>query len=171
MLYGSRRIPPLAKLESTFLESILPIQAIAHLTTLRPMGRDRLDGAFSRWIQALQAHHRMTLGWVKSIEHSPQRHIHAGLISVSPLDCAYAAALWRMIAAPRYAKAAIVAPYKDGLYGLGYVLKQLGGSNEESRFSDNIASFVQHGGRSHFRTNSAQRRQLRRIKRQLIQSL
>jgi hypothetical protein len=163
MPYASRRIPSLAKLESRFLESILPLQAIAHLTTLRPMNRDRLDSAFSRWIQALQAHHRMTLGWARSIEDAPQRHIHAALIAASPLDCAFAARRWRAMVSPRYADAAIVELYRSDLYGIGYVLKQLHNPAEEIQFSDNIAAYAQPGGKSRFPTNAAQRRQRRRI--------
>jgi hypothetical protein len=166
----SRTIPPLAKLESRFLEAILPVRAIVTLTTLRPMSRDGLDDAFSQWIQALQRHHRITLGWVRAIEDSPQRHIHAVLIAAIPLDCAHAAVLWQAMVARAYAEAAIVEPYKNGLCGIGYVLKRLGSSNEESRFSDNIAAFVQPSGKSRFPTNAAQRRQRRRIGTQFEQT-
>jgi hypothetical protein len=171
MSHVSRRIPPLAKLESCFLESLLPFQAIAHLTTLRPMSRERLDDAFSQWVQALRRHHRITLGWVRAIEDSPQRHIHAALIAAIPLDCAHAAAFWRGIVSPRYIEAAIVELYRDGLCGIGYVLKRLHNPAEQIQFSDNIAAFAQPGGKSHFRTNSAQRRQRRRIGEQLAQDV
>ncbi len=170
MLDASRRIPPLAKLESRFLESILPVRAFVTLTTRRRMALHRLDNAFCVWIRSLQAHNGVTLGWIRSTEETPQRHIHAALIAASPLDCAHAAVLWRMMVSPRYAEAAVVEPYKDGLYGLGYVLKQLGSSNEEIQFSDNIAAFAQHGGKSLFPTNAAQRRQRRRIGTQLTQA-
>jgi hypothetical protein len=169
MPHASRRIPPLAKLECRFLESILPVQAIATLTTLRPMSRERLDDAFSRWIQDLQAHHRMTLGWAKSIEDAPMRHIHAALIAATPLDCAFAAMRWQAMVAPRYADAARVAPYCPDIYGIGYVFKRYGSLMGEAQFSDNIAAFAQPGGKSHFRTNAAQRRQQRRIGAQLEQ--
>jgi hypothetical protein len=165
----NRTIPSLAKLESNFLESLLPFQAIAHLTTLRPMSRDRLNDAFSQWVQALQAHHRMTLGWVKSMEDAPQRHIHAALIATIPLDCTHAAALWQAMVAPRYTEAARVEPYRDGLCGIGYVLKRLDSPNEEPQFSDNIPAFAQPARKSRFPTNSAQRRQQRRIGAQLEQ--
>jgi hypothetical protein len=167
----SRTIPPLAKLESRFLESILPVRAIATLTTLRPMSRNRLDDAFSQWIQALQSHHRMTLGWVKSMEVAPKRHIHSVLIAAEALDCAHAAALWRTMVAPGYSDAAAVEPYRCGLCGIGYVLKQLHNPAEEIQFSDNIAAFARPGGKSRFPTNAAQRRQRRRIGKQFEQTL
>jgi hypothetical protein len=167
MSEASRRIPPLAKLESRFLESVLPVQAIAHLTTLRPMSRDRLDDAFSKWIQALQAHHRMTLGWAKSMEEAPQRHIHAALIAARPLDCAFAAIRWQAMVSPRYDDAAIVKPYRPDLYGIGYVFKQHGSPMGEAQFSDNIAAFATNAGKSLFPTNSAEERQRRRIRMQI----
>ncbi len=166
MSESSRRIPPLAKLESCFLESILPIQAIAHLTTLRRMRREDLDYAFSRWIRALSAHHRMTVGWIKSIEDAPQRHIHAVLIAPRRLDCSLATRTWQRLAAPRYSEAAIVHPYCPGIHGIGYVLKQNGFVTAESRFSDNIAYFAPTVRKSLFRSNSAERRQRRRIRNQ-----
>jgi hypothetical protein len=169
MSHVSRRIPPLAKLESCFLESLLPFQAIAHLTTLRPMSRNGLDDAFSRWIQALQAHHRMTLGWAKSIEDAPSPHIHAALIAATPLDCAFAAMRWQAMVSPRYADAARVEPYCPDIYGIGYVFKQGGSLMGEAQFSDNIAAFAKPGGKSRFPTNSAERRQRRRIVAQLEQ--
>jgi hypothetical protein len=167
MSEASRRIPQLAKLESCFLESILPFQAIAHLTTLRRLRREDLEYTFSRWIRALTAHHRMTLGWVKSIENTPQRHIHVVLIAPRSLDCSFATLTWQAIASPRYSEAAIVHPYRSGIFGIGYVLKRFDSPSADVQFSDNIAHFAAHAGKSLFRTNSAQRRQWRRIKKQL----
>ena len=165
---GTRRfIPLLARREGYFLESILPVRALATLTAPRQVARQRLDESFSEWIQRLQAHNRATLGWIKSSENTPQRHIHAALIAGLPLDCAHAASLWQAMVAPRYSEAAIVEPYQNGLCGLGYVLKRLDWLGEEPQFSDNILAFGPSSGKSQFRTTSAQRRQVRRIGTQL----
>jgi hypothetical protein len=161
----------MAAREGNFLETALPVRAIAHLTTPHPKPLFRLDGLFSSWIQGMQSHHRTTLAWIHSIENSPQRHIHAALIAAFPLDCDYAAHLWQAIAAPLYvAQSAIVEPYIKGLCGLGYILKRLGSSQDECRFSDNMTAFAPAGRNSRFPTNSAQRRQRRRIMVQLEQA-
>ena len=112
---GQRRIPRMAKAEGNFLEWNLPARAFATLTTLHRVAQYRLDEMFSAWILGVQAQHRMTLGWVRTIEIHPQPHIHAALIAVAPLDCTHAALLWRTMVAPRYPAAAIVEPYKDDL--------------------------------------------------------
>lgn len=166
-----RRIPIIARLEGNFLESKLPVRAFVTLTTRNRVAQYRLDESFSAWIRGLQAHNRMTLGWVGSIEHDPQRHIHAALIAAAPLDCAHAAALWQTMVAPRYSEAAVVKAYRNGLCGVGYVLKQLGNSKEEPQFSDHIQAFAPGSGKSLFRSTSAQRRQTRRIKAQKQQEV
>jgi hypothetical protein len=158
------RIPIVARIEGDFLESNLPARAFATLTTPGRISQYRLEESFSKWIQGIQAHNRLTLGWIKSIENGPQLHIHAALIAAAPVDCIHAAAFWQMIVAPRYSQAAIVEPYKNDLCGLGYVLKQLGNPKQEPQFSDQIRAFAPGCGKSAFRTNSAQRRQVRRIK-------
>lgn len=160
-------VPQHARLEGEFLEAALPFKAIAHLTTPMPMSEVTLRGVFFRWILQLQKHHRVTLGWVLSIETQPQRHIHAGLIASVPLNCEYAATLWREMIAVHSLEAAKVVPYKRGLGGLGYSLKRLGSADECIQFSENLAVFVPNGCKSRFRTSSAQRRQQRRIREQL----
>jgi hypothetical protein len=157
----------MAKVEGNFLESKLPARAFATLTTKSRMAQPQFDELFRVWIRGLQAHNRVTLGWVKSQESDPRRHIHVALVAAAPLDCGHAATLWQAMVAPRYSEAASVEPYTRGLCGLGYVLKRLGSPNEESQFSDNLHAFALGSGESLFRTNSAQRRQVRRIKVQL----
>lgn len=166
---GQRRIPPVPKAEGDFLESKLPIKAIATLTVPGCPSRFRLDSSFSEWIRALQAHNRETLGWIKSIESDPRRHMHAALIAASPLDCVHAAELWQTMIAPRYSEAAIVKLHRDGLYGIGYVLKLLDSTAEDIQFSDNITFFADGNRKSLFHTNSATKRQRRRIKAQFEQ--
>jgi hypothetical protein len=160
----SRRISPLAKMEGNFFEWNLPAKAFATLTTLHRVTPYRLDELFLAWIQGVQAQHRMTLGWIKTIEIGPQPHIHAALIAAAPLDCDDAALRWRAMVAPRFTKAAQVEPYVNNLCGLPYIVKRLGSSSEEPQLSDNILAFARGNGKSLFRTNSAQRRQVSRIK-------
>lgn len=160
----------MAKMEGNFLEWNLPARAFATLTTRNRVAQYRLNEFFAAWIRAVQAQHRMTLGWVKTIEIAPQPHIHAALIAAAPLDCTLAALLWQGMVAPRYSDAAIVEPYRDGLCGLGYVLKQLGSSTQEPQFSDNIRAFARGCGKSLFHTNSAQRRQICRIKAAVVRA-
>jgi hypothetical protein len=168
---GQRRIPRMAKAEGNFLEWNLPARAFATLTTLHRVAQYRLDEMFLAWIQGVQAQHRMTLGWVRTIEIHPQPHIHAALIATAPLDCALAALLWRTMVAPRYSDAARVEPYVNGVCGLPYVVKRLGSLTEEPQFSDNILAFAPGSGKSLFRTNSAQRRQVCRIKAAMVQAV
>lgn len=169
---GQRRIPPLARLEGDFLEFKLPVRAFATLTTPNRTSRHRLDQLFKKeWIPGIQAHNRATLGWIMSSENTPSWwHIHAALIAAVPLDYAHAALLWQTMVAPRYSEAARVYPYRDGLCGLGYVLKSINGRSEEIQMSDNITAFAQGSGKSYFRTTSAQRRQARRINAQILQA-
>jgi hypothetical protein len=157
-------------MEGNFLEWNLPARAFATLTTLHHVAQYRLDEMFLAWIRGVQAQHRLTLGWIKTIELVPQPHIHAALIAAAPLDCAHAALLWRTMAAPRYTQAARVEPYVNGLCGLPYVVKRLGSPTEEPQFSDNILAFAPGSGKSLFRTNSAQRRQVCRIKAAMTQA-
>ncbi len=72
---------------------------------------------------------------------------------------------------PRYPDAALVEPYRSGILGIGYVLKQNGFVTAESRFSDNIAYFAPTVRKSLFRSNSAERRQRRRIRNQTKREL
>jgi hypothetical protein len=162
---GGRRIPLSALIEGDFLESKLPVQAFATLTTSRRLARYRLDELFSRWIQGVQAHDGWTIGWIKAEEYAPQRHVHAALIAASPLDCAHAARLWKSIASPRYSRAAKIERYRKGICGLGYVLKTLGDSLEDAQFSPNLPAFAP-SLKPVFPANSAQKRQRRRIMQQ-----
>lgn len=165
------KIPPLAQLEGNFLESQLPVRAFGTLTVPFHMPQYALDESFSAWIGGLQAHSRITLGWIKSIENEPKRHIHAALIAAAPLDCVHAARLWRAMVAPRYSEAAMVVPYQPGLCGLGYAMKQLDSSSENIQFSGNILAFSCGDHESLFRTNAAQNRQQRRIRAQIEGSI
>jgi len=160
----------MAKMEGNFLERNLPARAFATLTTWNRVAQCRLDELFFEWIRGVQAHDRLTLGWIKTIEIGPQPHIHVVLIAIAPLDCVHAAALWRAMVAPRYSDAARVEPYRGDLCGLGYVLKRLGSPDVEPQFSDNIRAFVSGSAKSLFNTNSAQRRHVRRIKAVIVRA-
>ena len=133
---GKRKIPVATLTEGYFLELKLPVRAFATLTTPHRLSRDMLDESFSAWIRGVQAHNRVTIGWIKSQEDCPQRHLHAVLIAPLPLDCSQAVILWQNIAAPRYKQAARVEPYRRGLCGIGYVLKALDSSLEDAQFSN-----------------------------------
>lgn len=162
------RISPLAEMEGDFLERNLPLRAFATLTTLTMAPRHQLDASLHQWIRDLQKHHRATIGFIRSVETTPQNHIHVALVAAVPLDCQYAESLWQHMAAPRYKEAAVVKPYQHGLCGLAYVLKELGGPFEDIQFSNNLLAFAAGSGKSRFPTTSAQRRQTRRIKEQIM---
>ena len=163
---GPSRIPIIAQKECSFLESILPVQAFAHLTTVRRTGEDRLHAHFIEWTFRIQAHHRITLGWVRSIEAQPMPHVHTALVAAIPLDCECAAAFWQERIAPRFNDAARVEPYRLGLCGIGYILKQIGSHGDGIRYSENIRAFTREPSKSLFPTTPAQRRQQRRISEQ-----
>lgn len=164
------RIPELAKLEGDFLESLLPVRCFATLTIRRRISVDDLTSIFRQWILDIQQQHRVTVGWVQSIESFPKRHIHAALVAPIALDCDYAAQRWQQMAAPNYREAAKIEPYQNGLCGLGYVLKHLQCPANPIEFSDNISAFAHGAGTSLFPTTPSQRRQSRRIKAQLKQA-
>lgn len=162
-----RSLRALCRSEGAFLEYVLPIRAFATLTTLRQFSEARICGAFSEWISGLQRHSRLTLGWVRAIETRPRRHIHAALVAAEELDCDHAAISWRKLAAPRYADAAKVEPFRYGLYGLGYILKLMPQTDAGIQFSPNLSAFAHDGRESIFPTTPAERRHRRRIKAQM----
>ena len=157
----------LALCEGGFLETILPIRVFATLTAPRQLSQERLFYSFRVWVLQIQCHEKLTLGWVRSIETRPQRHIHGALVAAAPLDCDFAERVWRRIVAPKYADAARVEPYLKGCCGLGYILKTLDTPYEGAEFSPNLSAFALNNPATHFRTNLAQRRQRRRIDAQL----
>ena len=161
-----RYIPNVALCEGKFLETKLPLRAFATLTLPYHVSPMTLDDRFSRWVRSVQSHNRLTLGWIRAYEQDPERHIHAVLLAAAPLDCHHAALIWREQIARRYSPAAKVEPYKCGIGGLAYVLKSLARDYEHVQFSRNLSGFVQGGASRFFGSNSAERRQLRRIQRQ-----
>jgi hypothetical protein len=159
-------IPNAALCEGKFLETKQPLRAFATLTLPYHVSPMTLDDCFSRWTRSVQAHNRRTLGWIRAFEQEPERHIHAVLLAAAPLDCFHAALVWREQLARRYPLAAKVEPYRYGIGGLAYVLKSLDRSTEDVQFSRNLSAFVPGSGARFFGRNSAERRQLRRIRRQ-----
>jgi hypothetical protein len=107
-----------AQTEGEFLESVLPVKSFAHLTTLHRMSTDHLKSVFRLWIQGIQKHHSVTVGWVRSMESFPKLHIHVALIAAKLIDSEYAASLWEALASPGYPEAARVEPYLVGRCGL-----------------------------------------------------
>jgi hypothetical protein len=163
---GTKRIPSMAAREGNFLEAMLPVRAFATLTAPQQLSQGRLSDFFHCWAIGIQRHEQITLGWIKSVELRPRRHIHAALVAAAPLDCDFAAESWRGLVAPRYASAAKVEAYQKGRCGLGYVLKTLDTPYEDAEVSPNLSAFAP-SLKAHFRPNSAQKRQRRRIKTQL----
>lgn len=163
---GRRYIPDSAVCEGKFLETTLPLQAFATLTLPYHASTMTLDDGFSRWIRSVQSHNRLTLGWIRAYEQEPERHIHAVLLAAGPLDCYHAALVWREQVARRYPMAAEVEPYRYGIGGLAYVMKSLDRPTEEVQFSANLSGFLPKSAARFFGRNSAERRQLRRIRRQ-----
>lgn len=162
-----RKIPALARLHGNFIEFALPVQVFAHLTAPWRISGMRMLDLFRVWVRSLQAYHGVTLGWVCSMERQPSPHIHAAILAATPLDCAHAATLWRGMVAPRYSEAAIVEPFRRGICGMGYIVKELDTDAEEVEFSDNIAAFMDTAKASPFQTSGPQLRQQRRIREQL----
>ena len=163
---GRKYIAAEAKLEGNFLESKLPLRAFATLTLPHNASIMKLDATFSRWIEHVQAHNRLTVGWIKAYEHRPKRHIHAALVAGAPLDCPHAASIWADLIAPNFKMAAEVEPYRRGILGLGYILKTLGSPTEETQFSRNLSAFAHDSGTRFFGRTSAERRQVRHIRNQ-----
>lgn len=159
-------IPNAALFEGNFLEAKLPLRAFATLTLPYHASPMMLDDRFSRWVGSVQAHNRLTLGWIRAYEPEPERHIHAVLLAAASLDCFHAELIWREQMAQRYPTAATVEPYQCGRGGLAYVLKSLGRDYEDVQFSRNLSGFVQGSGTRFFGSNSAERRQFQRIQRQ-----
>lgn len=149
-----------------FLESRMPLQAIAHLTSPVPRSSQMLDTAFIEWVAAVQSFSRVTVGWVRADELHPQRHIHAALIAARPLDCSHAQQAWQSKVGIRYEAAALVQPFRDDAGGLAYILKTLGDDADAVRFSDNFTAFSELATSLKFQTRN-QRRQCRRIRSQM----
>ena len=162
---AKKYISSIAKLEGGFLEAVLPVRTFATLTTIMQFSEARFEDCFTRWVQGLQAHNRVTIGWIRALECVPQRHSHVGLIAASPLDCRHAETLWQVIVSPRNDKAAEVKPYVCGIGGMSYVLKELG-ITEAAQFSPNLTGFASLGATRFYGRNRTERRQIRRIKEQ-----
>lgn len=163
---GRRNIPRMALCEAIFLEGELPLQAFATLTLAYHAAQIKLDDYFLRWTTCIQAHNRLTVGWIRATEHNPQRHVHAVLLAAAHLDCSHAETLWRDLVGQGYSRAAIVKPYTYGIGGLAYVMKSLGSSTEELQFSSNLSAFAPHSALRFFGRTSVERRHIRRIERQ-----
>jgi hypothetical protein len=166
---GQAKISNMAKIEGAFLESVLPVQALAVLTTRVQASQHQFDGYIRQWVREEQEHHGMTLGYLRAYEYVPLRHAHVVLIASAPLDCLHVQKSWQAIAAPRSRRAAVVWRHRSGLCGAEYAIKSLESPVEEIEFSPNVAYFGMGNRRSLFSTKPAQRRQHRRINAQMKQ--
>lgn len=156
-------IPEGAQSLGTFFESTLPLRATATLTLPHRVPLAKLEYSLGRWLGIVQAHERLTLGWIRSIEHQPQPHAHVVLVAMGQIDCAFAATAWRELTASRYGDAARVEPYEYGLGGLAYIMKAIPRPSEDVRFSDNITAFSPDSGHRFYGINAKERRHLRRV--------
>jgi hypothetical protein len=160
---GRRYIPEEAKQGADYLESILPLQVFVTLTVPSEVSVIRLDGLFNHWITGVQAHNRLTLGFIKGYERQPRLHVHAALVAAHTLDCDHAALLWQGVIGRRSSSAARVEPYEYGIDGLAYVMKSLDTMPEDVQFSRNLSAFFGGSASRFFGRNRSERRQVRRI--------
>jgi hypothetical protein len=154
-------------LVARFLEANIGtnIRVIAHLRGTRQLSDRERDGLFTDWIQRVQAHSHLTLGWIRADEDWPLRHLHSLLLAAQPLDPVIVADCWRRLVAPRSRKCARVDRYELGAGGLAYALKAIYWNRCEVRLSDNLDFFgIRSPDRPH---SSARRRQLRRVRQQM----
>jgi hypothetical protein len=161
---GRRYIPEEALQGGGYLESILPLQVFATLTVPSGVSVMRFDGMYTRWIIGLQAHNRLTVGFIKAYEREPRRHVHTTLVAAHPLDCDHAALLWQGVIGKRSSSAALVEPYVYGIDGLAYVMKSLDTMPEDVQFSHNLSAFCLASTSRFFGRNRSERRQVRRIR-------
>ena len=152
------------------LEEILPFRAVATLTFPRNASILTLDGTFARWIDGVQAHNKLTLGFIRAYEIRPRRHIHAALVAAGALDCLHAALLWQSVIGRASSTLAQVKPYQAGLGGLGYLAKTLDSPGEDVQMSKNLSAFGNRAAHRFFGLRAPERRQLRRIKLQWVRA-
>lgn len=146
------------------LEAILPFRAVATLTLPHSASIPALDGMFTRWLDGVQAHNHLTLGFIKAYEMYPRRHIHAALVAAGPLDCVHAVLLWQGVIGRKSSTLAQVEPFKYGIGGLAYLTKSLRSSAEDVQLSKNLSAFQNYSASQFFGRTSSERRQQRRIR-------
>jgi hypothetical protein len=105
------------------------------------------------------------VGFIKAYEWEPRRHIHAAIVAAHALDCQHAELLWQSVIGRRSSSAAEVEPFRYGVGGLAYVMKSLDSLPEDVQFSDNLSAFHLGSASRFFGRKSAERRQVRRIRR------
>jgi hypothetical protein len=111
-----------AKDMGDFLEKVLPLRALASLTTLMQMSQNEFDYVVREWLRGVQAHNRwLTIGWIRAYEYKVRRHAHLALVAAAPLDCIHAENLWRKLTRRKYQRGAVVKPFSKGVAGLGYI--------------------------------------------------
>jgi hypothetical protein len=123
------------------LLSSLPCKVFATLTTPQSMSEAWWNGSISIWLRALQAHHHLTLAWLRGDEVSYQRHSHLVLIAASPLNCRIAGFHWLNVAGTRNPEHAQIEPYDRTLDGAGYAAKLYGKSNDGVSLGGDLYAF------------------------------
>lgn len=122
----------------------------------------------NRWMELVQEHNAVTLGWIRALEPSPQLHAHVAILAARSIDNRHASLQWMQVTGARSKTAAVVEPYRFGICGLGYIMKSLDSHYEDVAYSSNLLAFVPDAERRHFGRNAAERRQIRRIERQAL---
>jgi hypothetical protein len=140
-----------------FLEA-LPIKLFATITAPRSCSREAWDGNTKDWLNQVERAHRCPIGYIKSLERYPARHLHIALVAALPLSASICEDLWRSILRTNSRSAARIEPFRPGAGGMAYLLKGLGSNHEEVELSPNIDYFDPHGWRPGDATTSRERR-------------
>lgn len=111
---------------------------------------------------AVQKQERLSLGWIRSYEHTPWLHAHVALVAAALIDHRRSELLWMQVSGNCRRDAAKVELFIRGKYGMEYILKTLG-RNEDIAFSANLPAFVPASEGQLFGRNAEERRLRRRI--------
>jgi len=101
-----------------FLES-LPIRLLGTMTSPRSRSREAWDDATREWLNQVERVHRCPIGYIKSLERYPARHLHIALVAAAPLSASVCEDLWRAILRTRSKSAALIELYQPGIGGMG----------------------------------------------------
>ncbi len=155
------------RLIAQFLEHLLPVQLLVHLTFARPVSEQERDTAFQAWKRSVQALHGCTIAFVRGDEARPWSHIHVVLISHVRLSCAKVRDAWLDIVGHEHRTSVVAEEYERGAGGLEYVMKGMDSDGCDVRFSDNLHLFAASTRACpKKRTNARERRQVRRVQQQ-----
>jgi hypothetical protein len=147
----------------TFLES-LPIKLFGSLTAPQRHTREAWESAIKEWQQHVERIHRCPIGYVRSLEHHPARHLHIALVAAPALSASICEDLWRSILRTNSKSAARIEPFRLGIGGMAYILKALDTTLEEIQLSPNLHYFDPLGWRPPGATTARERRSAHRAR-------